>query len=255
MPWAGPYWERTCSGATLRYDATGRRVYRGGGTVAAERRRRRCRRRPPVHRRQCHPARIDQPGRRRPARQPHGGQDAHTQRGVQQGVGRESDAARRGQLRHQLRLGDAASFTLSPITARAFNGVQQSIDNETVITNDINGTTVPTRTATLNGALTFANAAAFNALFTPSIPLGDNFTTVFETTLTVITPGVYTFAVTNNDDGAAAWLKPAANASFAAGDGCKASSATTTRPWRHGTWRPARTRWSTRSGKARAARP
>ena len=60
--------------------------------------------------------------------------------------------------------------------------------------------------ATLNGPLTFANAAAFNAVFQHSdhIPLVDNFTTVFDEHVTVITPGVYTFAVTDNDDGAAA---------------------------------------------------
>ncbi|MCL4207844.1 MAG: autotransporter-associated beta strand repeat-containing protein, partial [Pirellulaceae bacterium] len=112
----------------------------------------------------------------------------------------------------------APGYTLSAITARAFNGVQQAIDIASVITDDINGTTTPTRTATLNGPLTFANADAFNALFIPSIPLGNNFTTVFETTLTVMVPGEYSFAATNNDDGAAVWLKPAANASFAAGD-------------------------------------
>jgi fibronectin-binding autotransporter adhesin len=111
-------------------------------------------------------------------------------------------------------------YTLTPFTARVFNGVQQDLANPTIITNDINGTTAPTRTAMLNGPLTFANAAAFNALFnTPTqIPLVDNFTTVFETTLTVITPGVYTFAVTNNDDGAAVWLKPSAQSAFVTGD-------------------------------------
>jgi autotransporter-associated beta strand protein len=122
------------------------------------------------------------------------------------------------------------SFSLAPITARAFNGVQQAIDTASVITNDINGTTAATRTATLNGNLQFANAAAFNALFTPSIPLGDNFTTVFETTMTVTTPGIYSFSVTNNDDGAAVWLKPSANVSFVAGDklqGIVANSNTT----------------------------
>jgi fibronectin-binding autotransporter adhesin len=109
-------------------------------------------------------------------------------------------------------------YILSSFTARAFNGVQQAINDPVVITNDINGSTVATRTNTLNGPLTFANVGAFNALFTPSLPLGDNFTTVFEATLTIIDAGTYTFAVTNNDDGAATWLKPAANASFVAGD-------------------------------------
>jgi autotransporter-associated beta strand protein len=111
-------------------------------------------------------------------------------------------------------------YELSPITARVFNGTQQDLANATIISNDINGTTTPTRTATLNGPLTFANAAAFNALFnTPStIPLGDNFTTVFETTLTVYTAGDYTFSVTNNDDGAAVWLKPTSQANFVGTD-------------------------------------
>ncbi|ADB16950.1 autotransporter-associated beta strand repeat protein [Pirellula staleyi DSM 6068] len=113
---------------------------------------------------------------------------------------------------------DNGDFSIAPFTARVFNGVQQTINDATVINNDLNGTTVATRTNTLNGPLTFANAAAFNTLFTPSVPLGDNFTTVFVTTLTVTTPGIYTFSVTNNDDGAAVWLKPSANPSFVAGD-------------------------------------
>jgi fibronectin-binding autotransporter adhesin len=111
-----------------------------------------------------------------------------------------------------------ADYTLTPFTALAFNGVQQVINDATVITNDFNGTTAATRTASLTGALTFVNAAAFNALFTPSIPLADNFTTVFHATLTINTPGTYSFAASNNDDGAAVWLKPLANASFVAGD-------------------------------------
>jgi autotransporter-associated beta strand protein len=81
-----------------------------------------------------------------------------------------------------------ADYTLSPFTALAFNGVNQAINDPAIITNDFNGTTAPTRSATLTTPLTMPNLAAFNAIFLPSIPLGDTFTTVFYATLTVATP-------------------------------------------------------------------
>ena len=109
-----------------------------------------------------------------------------------------------------------ADYTLSPFTAKAYTAVNQAINDATVITNDFNGTTPANFTATLNGPLTFANAAGFNALWGSA--LADTFTTVFWATLTVNVGGTYSFAGTNNDDGAAVWIKPAANASFVAGD-------------------------------------
>jgi autotransporter-associated beta strand protein len=125
-----------------------------------------------------------------------------------------------GDIRWNSEIGDH-QFSLAPITARVFVGTPtQDISNPTVINSDLNGTTAATRTETLNGNLQFANAAAFNALFgqTTAITLADNFTTVFETTLTVLVAGTYSFAVSNNDDGGAVWLKPSANSDFVAGD-------------------------------------
>ncbi|WP_254508011.1 beta strand repeat-containing protein [Anatilimnocola floriformis] len=109
-------------------------------------------------------------------------------------------------------------YTLSPFTARVFTGAAPDLLSPTVATNFINGTTVPTRSNAYNGPLQFANAAAFSAIYTTAITLGDNFTDTYEATLTVTTPGTYTFAGTNNDDGVQIWLKPSANAAFGAGD-------------------------------------
>ena len=111
-----------------------------------------------------------------------------------------------------------ADYSLTPFTAKFFNAASLALNDPTVISNAFKGVTAATATATLNSALNYpaAAAAALTNLFGTAV--ADNFTTVFSATLTVTTPGTYTFAATNNDDGAAVWLKPAANTDFVAGD-------------------------------------
>ena len=139
-----------------------------------------------------------------------------------------------------------SDFTLAPFTARLYNTVggvgnvlfDGSATGIANINSAVNGTspiaigtgitgTLAT-TVTYNGALNFPTAAlaALTSVFgmTPGVITaaaptgGDNFSDVWISTLTVTTPGIYTFANTNNDDGASVWLHTGTTGAFVAGD-------------------------------------
>ena len=113
-------------------------------------------------------------------------------------------------------------FTVTPFSARVYTGTGNGIDFTTPANinagfngNSITGTLLSS--VTYNGALNFpANAAgSFNTVFGTGTSIADNFSTIWSTTLTITKPGIYTFANTNNDDGATLWLHAAGIASSA----------------------------------------
>jgi autotransporter-associated beta strand protein len=100
---------------------------------------------------------------------------------------------------------DDLDYTLGPVTGRLFLSTTPDLTTNAGIA-QVTTSAGADNVSTVSGPLTFGSDAIFSTVFGGINPGNTNFSAAFSTTLTVTTAGVYTFASTNNDDGAVFWI-------------------------------------------------